>query len=112
MSLQRIESSGVRFPLHDSAASRRAEQAALAASPQQSLMEAAGLAVAKLALAVAPHAHRVQVWAGPGNNGGDGLVAARHLHNAGLDVHVALIGDSARLPADATHALRSAEHAG
>jgi hydroxyethylthiazole kinase-like uncharacterized protein yjeF len=75
-------------------------------------MEGAGLAVAKLALAIAPHARRVQVWAGPGNNGGDGLVAARHLHKAGLDVHVALIGDSARLPADAAQALRCAELAG
>ena len=100
------------WPLHDSAASRRAEEAGLAASAAGSLMEAAGLSVAKLALAMAPHARRVQVWAGPGNNGGDGLVAARHLHLAGREVEVALAADAARRPPEAAQALRSAQDAG
>ena len=42
-------------------------------------MRRAGLAVARLALALAPHATRVWIAAGPGNNGGDGLEAALHL---------------------------------
>ena len=47
------------------------------------LLQSAGLACARLALAVAPHARRVWVAAGPGNNGGDGLEAALHLHQWG-----------------------------
>jgi len=96
------------WPLHDAAASRAAEQAALAVHPAHSLMAAAGLAVARLAVALAPHAQRVQVWAGPGNNGGDGLVAARHLHLSGRSVCVNLLADAARLPADAAVALAQA----
>ena len=100
------------WPLFDAAASRRIEQVALAASAPHALMAAAGLGVARLALAVAPQARRIQVWAGPGNNGGDGLVAARHLRLAGLDVAVNLLGDASRLPADALHALNQARQAG
>jgi hydroxyethylthiazole kinase-like uncharacterized protein yjeF len=49
------------------------------------LMELAGLSVASAVLAeYPPGAHRAPlVLAGPGNNGGDGLVAARHLHHFG-----------------------------
>jgi hydroxyethylthiazole kinase-like uncharacterized protein yjeF len=76
------------------------------------LMERAGLASARLALALAPHARRVLVLAGPGNNGGDGLVAARHLHAAGMSVMVRSLADLARCPADAAHAWRQASAAG
>ena len=100
------------WPLHNSAASRAAEQAALAEVPPHVLMERAGLAVAQLAQALAPHAKLIQVWAGPGNNGGDGLVAARHLHDAGRRVQVNLVGSSAHAPADAQQALRRAHDAG
>ncbi len=100
------------WPLHDAPATRRAEQAAAAGLPAPPLMASAGLAVARLGLALAPHAPAVQVWAGPGNNGGDGLVAARHLHAAGLRVSVCLLADTARLPADAQAALRQAQAAG
>ena len=100
------------WPLHDAATSRLAEQRALAGIAPGALMAQAGLAVARLALAIAPHARRIHVFAGPGNNGGDGLVAARHLHLAGKAVQVCLIGDAARLPADASQALRDALSAG
>ena len=46
-------------------------------------MTRAGTALARLALALAPHARDIEVWCGPGNNGGDGLVAARWLHAQG-----------------------------
>lgn len=41
------------------------------------------------------------ICCGTGNNGGDGCVIARHLHNAGWSVRVALAGEEARLSADA-----------
>lgn len=42
------------------------------------------------------------ILCGQGNNGGDGLVIARHLSNAGKEVEVALFGNPQRLPPDAT----------
>ena len=64
------------------------------------LMELAGLAVAQaVTLAFPPSSHpRVLVAAGPGNNGGDGLVAARHLSLFGYDVEVCYPVRSAREP--------------
>ena len=108
----RIDPERGPWPLHDAAASRTAEAAALAAHPPFELMERAGLAVARLALAIAPHARRIQVWSGPGNNGGDGSVAARHLKAAGREVRVTLVADAAQLPADAARALTEARQAG
>ena len=98
--------------LHDVQASRSIEAAALTQHPPHELMRRAGLGVARLALAVAPHARRVWVACGPGNNGGDGLVAATHLHGAGFDVEVTLCGDAQRLPDDARLALAAAHQAG
>jgi hydroxyethylthiazole kinase-like uncharacterized protein yjeF len=101
-----------RWPLHDALASREQEALAQSGHPPHALMAMAGLTVARLALALAPHARAVRVWAGPGNNGGDGLVAARHLHQAGVAVAVSLLADADRLPADAAWALREAGAAG
>ena len=109
---QRITGSHQPWPLHDAQASRRAESAALAVHAPFSLMSRAGLAVARLAQAVAPHAMQIHIWAGPGNNGGDGLVAARLLHQAGRRVSVSFLGDPTKLPPDAAQAFVLAQRAG
>jgi NAD(P)H-hydrate epimerase len=60
------------------------------------LMENAGLDTANLAremLGGTVKGKSVCILAGRGNNGGDGLVAARHLHNWGAEVRVVLAGD-------------------
>jgi NAD(P)H-hydrate epimerase len=69
--------------------------------PGERLMEHAGSAVGAAARALAAAAGRlstgpVVVLAGPGNNGGDGLVAARWLAHAGLDSVVVLVAPAAR----------------
>jgi hydroxyethylthiazole kinase-like uncharacterized protein yjeF len=100
------------WPLHDVAASRAIEQAAAAGLPPHALMQRAGLAVARLALAVAPHAKHVWIACGPGNNGGDGFEAAMHLHGAGKHVTVTPAGDGMKAPPDARESLRRARDAG
>ena len=101
------------WPLFDAAASRQIEHNALAASAPQSLMALAGLAVARLALAIAPTARQVWIAAGPGNNGGDGLVAGRLLHQQGWAVRISLVGGEGRpRPPDAAWALQQAQAAG
>ena len=54
--------------------------------PSILLMEKAGLSVVEAIRRVFPHVKRVLVVAGKGNNGGDGLVVARHLHLLGYKV--------------------------
>ena len=81
----------------------------LSATP---LMQSAGLACARLALAVAPHARRIWVVAGPGNNGGDGLEAALLLHQWGKEVRVSLLSSDGPGPEDAQAALQRAQQAG
>jgi hydroxyethylthiazole kinase-like uncharacterized protein yjeF len=111
-SLQRVLPSRANALLHGIAASRLIEQSAQAGLPPHTLMARAGFAVARLALAVAPHARRVCVAAGPGNNGGDGLEAALWLHRAGKHVEVRLLADAARLPTDASASFNAAREAG
>lgn len=80
-----------------------ADQAAIAAGTSGvELMDAAGLAVA---MAVRRHwpTGPVAVLCGPGNNGGDGLVAARYLRSWGWPVRIGLLGDAAHLSPDAAH---------
>ena len=110
--MQRVLPAPCELPLFDVLASRRIEALETDRVPAHTLMRRAGKAVARLALAVAPHARRVWVAAGPGNNGGDGLEAAIHLLRAGREVEVTLHGDAATLPADAAAALLRATAAG
>ena len=110
--LQHITSESGPWPLHDVAGSRVIETSAAATLPAHTLMQRAGLSVARLALALAPHAQRIWIAAGPGNNGGDGFEAALHLQHAGKQVHVSAFGDAARRPADAAASLARAQAAG
>ncbi|MEO5700476.1 MAG: NAD(P)H-hydrate dehydratase [Casimicrobiaceae bacterium] len=75
-----------------------------AVSSGVSLMERAGLAAAEVARTLADGAGSVLVLAGPGNNGGDAFVVARHLRAWFFDVTVVFAGDRTRLPADAAAA--------
>ncbi|MFT3665778.1 NAD(P)H-hydrate dehydratase [Piscinibacter sp.] len=91
--MRRIDRFCPDLPLFDVVRTRRIERAALATLPAHALMQRAGDAVARLALALAPHAQRIRVVAGPGNNGGDGLDAAMRLQHAGKAVEVVLLGE-------------------
>ena len=99
-------------PLFNTAATRRIEHAAAAALPPHTLMQRAGWAVARLALALAPHARTVWIACGPGNNGGDGLEAAAHLRRSGRQVVVTWLGEPGRAPADALASWQRAQAAG
>jgi ADP-dependent NAD(P)H-hydrate dehydratase / NAD(P)H-hydrate epimerase len=69
--------------------------------PSLTLMENAGASVADYVLSHYAAAHRIVVFCGKGNNGGDGFVAARRLHQQGKKVQVILLADPADLRGDA-----------
>ncbi|MGA3130068.1 MAG: NAD(P)H-hydrate dehydratase [Terracidiphilus sp.] len=69
--------------------------------PSIDLMRAASSAVAAFAREQFPHARRVTVLCGTGNNGGDGMMAAWLLAEAGLDVTTILLGAPEKLRGDA-----------
>jgi NAD(P)H-hydrate epimerase len=71
--------------------------------PLEMLMENAGAAVAGFCLRRYSAAERVVVLCGKGNNGGDGLVAARGLAAAGVAVAVVLLGREDEVKGDADH---------
>src|SRR4051794_38001293 len=72
---------------------RAAEQAAIARGTNvQDLMERAGAALAEAAYRFAGPLPAL-VLCGPGNNGGDGYVAARHLAERGVTVRVAALAE-------------------
>jgi len=91
---------------------RRAVQEA--GLPTLLLMEHAGRAVAHVTWKVLRErgGTRVAVVCGKGNNGGDGLCAARHLANAGLSVRVYLLARDQDLEGDAATNLRALRAAG
>ena len=108
---QRIDSQAL-WPLYDVAQTRSIEAQAQAALPAYTLMQRAGLATAQLALAIAPHAQKIWLACGPGNNGGDGLEAAVHLQAWGKQPIVTWLGKDGTGPADAQQAWQRAKAAG
>ena len=90
------------------AAEMRAVDARSAAEfdvPLWVLMERAGEVVARFVLRQYPDAGRVMVLCGKGNNGGDGMVAARLLAGEGVGVRVLLLGRRGELKGEAARAL-------
>ncbi len=89
-------------PLYDAEGMRAADRWAIEDQdvPSVELMEAAGAAVAAVAADVARNA-RAHVVCGKGNNGGDGLVAARELRRLGFEVDALLLWPGAELRGDA-----------
>ncbi len=80
-----------------------ADKAAVAAGASEiALMEEAGRAVADAVMRRWPP-RPVVVLCGPGNNGGDGFVAARYLALEGWPVRLGLLGDRGRLEGVAAH---------
>jgi ADP-dependent NAD(P)H-hydrate dehydratase / NAD(P)H-hydrate epimerase len=69
--------------------------------PSLTLMENAGGGVAAFSVAHYPQARSVTIVCGKGNNGGDGFVIARKLHEAGRKVQVILLADPQDLQGDA-----------
>jgi hydroxyethylthiazole kinase-like uncharacterized protein yjeF len=80
--------------------------------PALTLMETAGRAVAAAAREMIELDDRVAVVCGPGNNGGDGFVAARVLRAMGIDATVYLAVPLARIKGDAAAHLAILERAG
>jgi len=68
--------------------------------PSLTLMENAGTAVADFAKSTYPIEGTYGIICGKGNNGGDGLVIARKLHESGKSVRVLLLADPAELRGD------------
>ena len=93
-------------PVDMNAADRNAEYLGI---PGLSLMENAGRVIAEEVRGVTSGG-RVAVFCGPGGNGGDGFVAARHLLNMGFDVDVYLLAHPSRIRSgDALQNLRVLE---
>ncbi len=69
--------------------------------PTLLLMENAGRAVADYILSSEEDVYTAVVVAGVGNNGGDGFVAARHLHQAEVSVSVIVVGEPEKIKGDA-----------
>jgi NAD(P)H-hydrate epimerase len=81
--------------------------------PGPVLMDAAGRGAADVLCGLrAPRGLRVAIVCGSGNNGGDGYVVARHLHNRGADARVYLCAPRAKIGGDAALYLRVIEKMG
>jgi ADP-dependent NAD(P)H-hydrate dehydratase / NAD(P)H-hydrate epimerase len=82
-----------------------------AGTPGTVLMERAGAAVARAAQRLVAAGRRsggrIAIFCGPGNNGGDGFVAARHLTHEGFDVSLGLMGAQDTLRGEAAWAAQN-----
>lgn len=103
-------------PAYTAAQIKAADQTAIKqlGIPGLLLMENAGRAVARITRAAVSDdpEPRVTVLCGPGNNGGDGFVVARHLHVAGIPTIVVLAADRIKSRGDADVNLRIVERLG
>ena len=97
-------------PLYTAAEMRAAEEAYEGRTLE--LMERAGTAAAEAALRHYPAARRFSVWCGTGSNGGDGLVVARKLHQAGRHVEILVVGAEEKMRGDAAENLRRVRELG
>jgi ADP-dependent NAD(P)H-hydrate dehydratase / NAD(P)H-hydrate epimerase len=91
---------------------RDIERSALESLPPGTLMQRAGRGAADLARALVPALNKntkILVLAGPGNNGGDALEAARLLAKAGMQVSILFCADKSRMPEDARQAFERAQ---
>lgn len=97
-------------PLFDAEGMRAVDRWAIeeAGVPSLELMEAAGRAVAEAVGELSPQGP-VRVLCGKGNNGGDGLVAARYLREAGFEVEALLLWPADGLSGDAAANLERVE---
>ena len=80
--------------------------------PGDLLMESAGRAVTEAVLSLREGDEPVVIVCGAGNNGGDGLVVARHLHQQRVPVRVVLLADVSKLRGDAAANARRAKAVG
>lgn len=100
-------------PLSDAVAVRDADARAIADGiPGEVLMETAGTVAAREVLSAFPPGSAATVLVGPGNNGGDGMVIARHLARAGWDVRVQAPGARAPETPDGARMTRRAADTG
>lgn len=99
-------------PIYPVAGIRTIETAAMPTA-KPPLMERAGRASAEEAVRLMiDRPGALLIACGPGNNGGDGFVMARHFLQAGRQVVVAFSGDTAKLPGDAKKAWEAWRDAG
>lgn len=117
--MQRIASNnlhapGSGWPLFSTTSTRQLEQECASQLPAHTLMQRAGLATARLAMAIAPHAQRIWIACGPGNNGGDGFEAAAQLKTLmpHAQILVSEVREAEHLPADAQASWKRAQAAG
>jgi NAD(P)H-hydrate epimerase len=99
--------------VHRAATVHQLEQAAIASGTAgYTLMRRAGAAALAHVRQRWPTARSMVVVAGPGNNGGDGLVLAQLARDAGIFTHAMLVGDAAALRGEAQQALQDLRTAG
>ncbi len=98
--------------LYSVGATRDIEHACMVGLTPHVLMQRAGLAVARLTLALAPHARTIWLACGPGDNGGDGLEAAMHLKQWGKNPVVTWLGTPGKVSPDTAASHQRAIEAG